>query len=297
MKAILHQTIKGHSGAIYALATDEPKQLIYTGGADKVVACWDAATGHQVPPTIRTERSIYSLALLNNTMVVGTSTGSMHVIDLEHRAELKHFTFHTGGVFNLLPNGDKSLLLASAADGKITLWNTNTWELVAVMDPAGGKVRRTLFNDGDHTILAGCADGSVAVYDAESFATKFRFKAHADAVTALALTPDGMLLTGSKDAHLKLWELKPNASGLMSVPAHNFAIYDIAIIDNDHFATASRDKTIKIWSRDDMKVIQRIDRLSGGHIHSVNRLMWCPQWAKLVSASDDRSAKTWDVMR
>ncbi|MBK8425147.1 MAG: hypothetical protein IPL27_03820 [Lewinellaceae bacterium] len=55
------------------------------------------------------------------------------------------------------------------------------------------------------------------------------------------------------------------------------------------FATASRDKTLKIWDSATFTLLKVVDTIrDGGHINSVNRLLWLPEC--LVSASDDRSA-------
>jgi len=61
-------------------------------------------------------------------------------------------------------------------------------------------------------------------------------------------SPDGkFLLTGGRDAHLNIWQTD-SYELIKSIPAHNWAIYDIVFNpDTTLFATASRDKTIKIW--------------------------------------------------
>jgi WD40 repeat protein len=58
------------------------------------------------------------------------------------------------------------------------------------------------------------------------------------------------------------------------------------------FATASRDKTLKIWDVATQEIIQRIEQTNEGHLNSVNTLLWMDD-NTLVSAGDDRSINIW----
>lgn len=76
-------------------------------------------------------------------------------------------------------------------------------------------------------------------------------------------------------------------------PAHWYTLNHIVFSpDGAHFATASRDKTVKIWDAATFSLVKVLDVVrDNGHVNSVNRLMWLPDG--LVSASDDRNAKIW----
>jgi len=76
-----------------------------------------------------------------------------------------------------------------------------------------------------------------------------------------------------------------------SIPAHNWAIYDIVFNpDATLFATASRDKTIKIWDAITYQLLKRITKENlNAHTYSVNKLLWSTYNNYLVSAGDDRT--------
>jgi WD40 repeat protein len=75
--------------------------------------------------------------------------------------------------------------------------------------------------------------------------------------------------------------------------AHLFTLNHIAFSPDGHlFATASRDKTFKIWDAQTYELLKVVDTLRlGGHINSVNRLLW--HGGGLISVSDDRRAIIW----
>jgi WD40 repeat protein len=62
-----------------------------------------------------------------------------------------------------------------------------------------------------------------------------------------------------------------------------------------YIATASRDKTVKIWDAENLKVLARIDKEKNeGHVNSVNTLQWMSDEV-LLTAGDDRSIIAWKV--
>jgi WD40 repeat protein len=76
-----------------------------------------------------------------------------------------------------------------------------------------------------------------------------------------------------------------------------FAINDIALSPNGkYFATASMDKSIKIWDTEKMQLLKVIDKARhAGHGTSVNKLWWSSFNNQLISASDDRSISVWEI--
>ena len=105
---------------------------------------------------------------------------------------------------------------------------------------------------------------------------------------------DQYMVTGGRDAHLRVWKCLENKLQLQEeIPAHNFAIYDIAVINQSMFATASRDKLVKVWDVSNLKAPIRL--LDGKHTHarSVNSVHFFNN--TLATAGDDRLIKLWSL--
>jgi WD40 repeat protein len=100
-------------------------------------------------------------------------------------------------------------------------------------------------------------------------------------------------LVGDYDGYLYLIDLKNNLIS-SKIPAHKGAIYSILKINDQYFATCSRDKTIKIWCIETMNVIQKLELKTGGHKNSVNRLILFGE-KLLVSCSDDSRIIVWKI--
>jgi WD40 repeat protein len=113
----------------------------------------------------------------------------------------------------------------------------------------------------------------------------------------LSYSPDGnYLLSGGRDAFIRVWETEKEYKEIPTEAAHLQTINDIVFHPKGQiFASASRDKTIKIWDFRNFALLKVIDTVRyGGHLKSVNKLHWLDD-QQLLSCSDDRTIMSWDI--
>ena len=295
----IHQ-FSGHNGSIYALAQGTSPEMILSAGADHFIAQWNLHTlqpdkfSAKFPSTVYCIFPIYEM----NMLCVGTSTGSIHLIDLKKKEEIKILKYHSAGIFDIQVSFKHQLLISCGADGILNSYDLVNFKHRNTFTISSLKLRGMAINE-DRNELALCdGNGSLHILNLPDFSTIKSFKAHELSCNCVIYHPDGKhILTGGRDAHLNIWNLKNNYELVQSIPAHNFAIYDIKYLEGKNiFATASRDKTIKLWNVDDFSFILRINKETHeGHINSVNKLHWNTQEQVLVSASDDRSLIVWKL--
>lgn len=118
---------------------------------------------------------------------------------------------------------------------------------------------------------------------------------HVDAVTALALSPDGgYMYSVSWDRSLKVWRL-PSLRCVESIaPAHNDAINAIAVSSDGHVYTGSADRTIKAWRRHPGQKRLALVGTMERHRSAVNALAIGVGGLVLYSGSCDRSVVVWE---
>lgn len=285
--------LSGHSGAIYALAFDA--EFIYSASADKYVTRWNLELGTQDKFAIKFSNSPYSICLfdLNCKLAVGLDNGDLHFFDLKARKELKFYTQHKSGVFSILENPFKKQLYSTDADGNLSIWNTENYELLLFLPFDCGKIRRMCLDETGSKLFLACQDGYIRILETEYFNQIGEFYAHENGVTSLAFhTESKHLITGGKDAILRIWNLE-TMQQIKAIPAHNFVIYDIQFINPTEFITVSRDKSIKIWSIEKLIVVQKIEFKNGGHIHSVNKIQQLNA-TTFATCSDDKRIIIWE---
>ena len=268
---------------------------MYSASADKFVVRWDCRTGEQDAFAIRLPSVPYSLKLFatNQLLAVGLSNGDMHIFDLSLRKEIKFYKQHQVGLFCIAEDSFNRQLLVADSSGTISVWDTTTLELKIVLPLDCGKIRRMIILEAGKKVVVCAQDGCVRIIDLISFNELHAFFAHKEGATAALPLADGLLLTGGKDAYLKVWDLTIGKC-LQSIPAHNYVIYDLISLNETHFASASRDKTIKLWRKHPVEVLQRLDRKENGHKHSVNALVKVGD-EHFASCSDDGVVKLWGI--
>ena len=182
-------------------------------------------------------------------------------------------------------------MYSSDSEGNLAIWNTETLKLEVVLPFACGKIRRMILNSNGSKLFLACQDGNVRILETTFYNLIEEFHCHPNGLTAFALFPENEnhLLTGGKDAHLKLWNLETKKC-LKKIPAHNYVIYDVLFLDSKHFVTISRDKSIKVWDVASFTVLQKIDFKRGGHKHSVNSIIKISDLS-FTTCSDDKSIR------
>ncbi len=286
------KTILGHAGAIYACKTIDDR--VYTGSTDKHVARWLVDQGIQDEFAIKFESSVYALELIgSHYLVAGLSSGDLHIFDLEAGKEVKHFTQHVKAIFSLKWNHHTNHLIVGDADGNLSIWNTTTFELLIYLPLDSGKIRDIAISEDGKEFAIACQDETIRIIESTYFNEIKKWNAHKNGANSVCYHPkhSNQLISAGKDAHLKLWDIE-KVTLQKDVPAHNYAIYSIIILNQGNtIVTSSRDKTIKIWSSD-LEFQQRLDSREGGHKHSVNKVRKLDE-NRFVSVSDDKKVIIW----
>ncbi|MGV3630336.1 MAG: hypothetical protein ACO1O6_03980 [Bacteroidota bacterium] len=296
MHLIKRLEISGHAGAVYTV--DGHDKFVYTGSGDAFVAKWNLETGLQEKFSIRAEKSVYKIKLIGQAdkLVIGTSSGSLHILDLPAKKEIRHFVQHKQAVFAITENPAKNQLYTGDAAGNLAVWDAVSWELLLFLPLECGKIRSILTDEhGDQFFLA-CQSGEIKVFDSTSFNETASFFAHESGTNTLSFPPGNTstLLSAGKDGYIRAWDLK-TLEKQVEIPAHNFGIYQLEFFNGGrHFVSISRDKSIKLWDSASFKVIQKTERKQGGHSHAVNAI-YKKSETELVTVGDDKRIIYWEL--
>lgn len=283
-----------HAAGIYALATDGT--TLYSGSADKHVAGWDLHTGRPSGFAVRMQQAVYSVGHLpeSNTLLVGNAHGGFHVIDLNAKREVRLLQVHKKGVFDFcrLPEGRLAVI---GGEGSLSVWDEQSFELIRQIPLSGNKLRSLKLVNEDALTVCDTA-GPLHLLDATTLQPITTFKGHERGTNCVAAHPSKpTLISGGRDAHLRVWSLETHDE-VLALPAHNFSIYALAFSpDGTYLATASFDKTVKIWDTNSLELLARLERPAlDAHRASVNALVWAAK-DHLITAGDDKRIIHWHL--
>ncbi len=294
IRAEKYHQFSGHTGAVYAVCGSDRVDVFFTAGSDGIIARWNWKTGKSEGAVARVQAPVFSLFYDIETgyLFAGREDGSVHVLDVKANREVKWMQNHAKGVFDIRANA--AYIFFSGGDGKVSVVDRFSLETLRILHVADQKIRSVFIEPENKNLLAASADGMIRQFSMADFNRKNEWYAHEGAANAMAFLPGGRLISGGRDARLKIWD---NGEVFLDIPAHNYAVYQIGLFpESDLMITCSRDKTLKLWNPESFEVLLRISRqTTDGHKNSVNRFLFLEEETKLISVSDDSMVMVWDI--
>ncbi|KAJ1934216.1 Coatomer subunit beta', partial [Linderina pennispora] len=207
----------------------------------------------------------------------------------------KKLSARTDRVKSLDMHPSEPWVLASLYSGQVYIWNYETQTQVKTFEVCDLPVRAAKFIARKNWIITGSDDMQLRVYNYNTHERVAAFDAHQDYIRCIAVHPTlPYVLTGSDDMSIKLWDWEKNWKCVQMFEGHSYFVMGLSINpkDTNTFASASLDKTIKVWNLGSPVPNYTIE----GHTKGVNVVDYYHGNDKpyLVSGADDFLAKVWD---
>ena len=215
--------LTGHTGRVLSIAYSPDGLTLASGSEDKTICFWDTQTGaHKSTLTQHTE-SVTALAFSpdGSRIVSGGADGTVHVWDA-HTGDLKatpHRPTETGyepsegmnsiNAFAFSPDG--GLFARASKNGTVDLRSGVSGQSVGETEKTfGGEragVQRLAFSPNGRTLVGGCEDGSIYVWDTVTHQPLATLKGHTAVVSSVGFSHDGAtLISESEDGTICLWD-------------------------------------------------------------------------------------------
>ena len=164
---------RGHVGSVRALAFSPDGRFIVTGGDDRTVRLWDAATGK----------------------------------------ELRHFVGHGDEIYAVAAARDARRIVSAGRDRVVRVWDGVSGKLLHRLVGHTDAVRAVAITPDGKWALSGGDDRAVAYWDVATGKQLRSWSIHEGPVTAVALSADGRAaLSGSRDGTVRGWNLRDGGS-------------------------------------------------------------------------------------
>jgi WD40 repeat protein len=197
----------------------------------------------------------------SKTLATTSWDRTLKLWDADSGELLKTFAGHPDKVFTAAFSPDGKSLLSGSSDGTIRLWAVASATTRMTVTPHETLVHNVAFApDGKSFATAGW-DKAVRIWDAATGKWEKTFE-HGAGVLAIAFSPDGKLLASVtmlddrvppegefRKPEVKLWDVETGKE-IASLQGHRQHVYGVAFsADGKFLATASFDRTIKLWKR------------------------------------------------
>nr|XP_039250416.1 coatomer subunit beta'-like isoform X2 [Styela clava] len=186
-------------------------------------------------------------------------------------------------------------MLVSLYNGNVHIWNIESQQLVKSFEICELPVRAARFVPRKNWVVSGSDDMQVRVFNYNTLERVHLFEAHTDYIRSIAVHPtQPYILTSSDDMMIKLWDWDKKWACSQVFEGHTHYVMQIVINpkDNNQFASASLDRTIKVWQLGSQTPNFTLE----GHEKGVNCIDYYSGGDKpyLISGADDRLVKIWD---
>ncbi|CAF3998694.1 unnamed protein product, partial [Rotaria magnacalcarata] len=186
-------------------------------------------------------------------------------------------------------------ILVTLFNGHAHIYNHETQQLVKTFEICNVPVRAGKFVVRKNWAIIGSDDMFVRIYNYNTLERLHQFEAHSDYIRSIAVHPtQSYILTSSDDMTIKLWDWDAKWALKQTFEGHIHYVMHVAINpkDNNTFASASLDRTVKVWQLGSSQPNFTLE----GHEKGANCVDYYPGGDKpyLVSGGDDRRIKIWD---
>lgn len=290
------QQFNGHHQGIYALAYEPDSNFLYSSGPDGFVVAWVPEGPDRGELVARVPEPVFVLLPLHkDILLAGTAYGNIYMLKMGAKPTVEKIKAHQGAIFSLKKNAAGNGWLSGGKDGYLLEWNdSGKWILGKKCSDESVRCIAV----AEDKVAAGSSDTFIRQWaNFNSDTNPIQIKAHQSSVFSLAFNEVGSCLySGGRDAALKQWDANNELALIREVPAHWSHINHMELSPNQKLlATASMDKTIRIWKADDLELIKVIDsKKTDAHQSSVNRVVWIND-ELLASGADDRTIRLFRI--
>ncbi|CAJ0920974.1 unnamed protein product, partial [Mesorhabditis belari] len=272
-------TLTGYKSNPWSHQVSEDRKYIVCGGQDETVRVWCGQTGAQLHVLQGHTDAISCLSLHGTTLVSGSWDETLRVWDIVsfvkfdgervvssggdytvnfwrvHTGECLHMLRgHTDIILSLLFESQRDLVVSGSRDGTIRVWDVQRGTCIAHLDFLQGLRFEGYRNFGMQlrgNILACYYDSEVWVWDIREGGSCLHHlhgrNGHTSNITSLQLLDSGLLVTGSMNDSVMLWDVDKGifVRDLIRLPLVDYRFYDWNLEASETLLVC----VIRVWER------------------------------------------------
>lgn len=280
-----------HPDRLRVARFDARGERLATGCYDSAARIWNVATGELLAGPMEHDNSIPQLdfspdgrwlitASLDHTARIwNTATGQQVCPPLEHGFLVTSVRF--------LPEGNR--VMTASADHMIRVWEFQHETNRVIALPHGAPVNSSRFNSDATLVLTAGRDGTARLWNTETGEANGVTLQHDSEIREAAFSPDGThIATISADNTARIWLAADGSPVTEGLPhAHP---WHVEFSPNGELILVGEHLSARVWNSRTGELLHRFTH--EGHVRWAT---FSPDGQRVLTCSDDRTARVWDV--
>ncbi|MBM4076150.1 MAG: hypothetical protein FJ267_10935, partial [Planctomycetes bacterium] len=244
-------------GKLIAVAAGTPGQM-------GEVKFFNAADGALVADLFTTDDEVFSIALSpdGTRLAASCADRSVRLFDVATRQQQRLIEDHADWVMDVAWSPDGKKIATASRDKTSKVFDSATGESQTTFNGHGQPVYGVAFLPDGGSIATSGRDNKIRVWAAAD-AKQAREIGMGGEVFRIAVTPDGMVFSGSADKHTRQHKLADGAMVKQFGP-HNDWVYSVAYhAGTKRVISGSHDGEVRVWNVDDGKELAKFTAAPG----------------------------------
>jgi WD40 repeat protein len=225
-------------------------------------------------------------------IVSGGGDTTVRVWDAATGQQLLALKGHASTILSVAFSPDGTRIVSGGSDSTVRVWDAVRGQEVPSLKDARGRLA---FSPDSKRIASGSG-----VWDAATGKQVLALQGHTDGLYSVAYSGDGKrIVTGGEDGTARVWEA---ATGKELIPLKGHTCKVLSAVafspDGTRILSGGGGKMgamapgeAKVWDTATGKEVFALE----GHTHSVTSVAFSPDGTRMVTASEDTTAKVWDA--
>ncbi len=234
------RTLLGHKDQVWSGAWAPDGNRFASAGANGDVRIWDfRQQSVRRYPIVRLPIGPFAVSSDHETLLSGTSDGSVQVWNRTAREVVEAFSTHADGLTQLEFAPDDTRFASAARGDVVKIWNRSPLRELRRMPAA--RVASLDWSPAGPYLAVTTDDETVSIVEVETGRTLQRLP-HTARVRDVEFIPDGSSLVTSTAEALQLWDLKTGRSLIVSPDGHT----DIAVSRDGELVAAVHSASVSL---------------------------------------------------
>eukprot|EP01126_Amoeba_proteus_P031980 TRINITY_DN3126_c0_g1_i6.p1 TRINITY_DN3126_c0_g1~~TRINITY_DN3126_c0_g1_i6.p1 ORF type:complete len:1516 (+),score=323.93 TRINITY_DN3126_c0_g1_i6:167-4549(+) len=283
-----------HARPVTCIEFSPDGHWIVSGSEDGSAALWDATQEFTLAFELQGHTAcITGISWSPNSEEFATSSDdyTINIWEVGTGKIIRTLKGHDSAVRSVSFDPQGKMIVSASRDNTLRIWDSRNGRQVATLKGHTDWITSCSYNPSGKRIVSCGWDNTVRLWNPKKTEPIATMEGHDSSVACAKFTRDGKnIVSCGYDNKIKIWDAE-SATELTTLSGHTSRVNGITQNSDNLIASVSDDATIRLWDPLSATEVQTLV----GHSGAVRSASFHSTRKTIISGSDDRSMKVWDI--